>query len=291
MPELSLSARRVLPRLRLTGPIFHQIDLMYSPVMGHDESAPPAFVRAAGHPLRWRLLRELAHGDRQVHELTGLVGQRQSLVSYHLGLLRKAELVRTRRSTADGRDVYYRLDLGRCADLLAGAGAALHPGLRSTPRRPARVAARVLFLCTGNSSRSQMAEALLRHLSGGAVEAASAGSRPRPIHPLAVATMAGHGIDLSAGRPKHLDEFTGHTFDHVVTLCDRVREICPEFPGHPATAHWSIPDPAADPGGRPAFDRVADELVERIGFLLHAIAARPAARPARPAARPEGPPT
>jgi protein-tyrosine-phosphatase/DNA-binding transcriptional ArsR family regulator len=249
---------------------------MYSPDMGHDDgSAPPSFIRAAGHPLRWRLLRELAGGDRQVHELTGLVGQRQSLVSYHLGLLRKAELVRTRRSTADGRDVYYRLDLGRCADLLAGAGGALHPGLRPAPRRPAPVsAARVLFLCTGNSSRSQMAEVLLRHLSGGAVEAASAGSRPRQIHPLAVATMARRGLDLSAGRPKHLDGFTGRTFDHVVTLCDRVREICPEFPGHPATTHWSIPDPAADPDGRPAFDRVADELTERIEFLLHTISAR-----------------
>jgi ArsR family transcriptional regulator, arsenate/arsenite/antimonite-responsive transcriptional repressor / arsenate reductase (thioredoxin) len=84
-----------------------------------------------------------------------------------------------------------------------------------------------------------------------------------------VAAMAGYGIDLGAARPKHLDEFAGHRFDRVITLCDRVREICPEFPGHPATAHWSIPDPAADPDGRPAFDRVAAELAERIAFLLH----------------------
>jgi ArsR family transcriptional regulator, arsenate/arsenite/antimonite-responsive transcriptional repressor / arsenate reductase (thioredoxin) len=241
--------------------------------VGHDH-APPAFVRAASHPLRWRLLGELARGDRQVHELTALVGQQQSLVSYHLGLLRKAELVRTRRSTADGRDIYYRLDLGRCADLLSSAGGALHPGLRVVPPAPARPsAARVLFLCTGNSSRSQMAEALLRQRSGGTVDAVSAGSRPKPIHPDAVAAMAEHGIDLRAARPKHLDEFTGHRFDYVITLCDRVREICPEFPDHPATVHWSIPDPAADPDGRPAFDRVAAELVERIGFLLHTLAA------------------
>jgi ArsR family transcriptional regulator, arsenate/arsenite/antimonite-responsive transcriptional repressor / arsenate reductase (thioredoxin) len=241
-----------------------------------DDMAPPPFVRAAGHPLRWRLLGELARGDRQVHELTALVGQQQSLVSYHLGLLRRTELVRTRRSTADARDVYYRLDLGRCADLLSGAGGALHPGLRLAPAMPARPStARVLFLCTGNSSRSQMAEALLRQRSGGAVDVVSAGSRPKPIHPDAVAVMAEHGIDLAAARPKHLDEFAGHRFDHVITVCDRVRDICPEFPHHPATMHWSIPDPAADPDGRPAFDRVAAELVERIEFLLHTLAARP----------------
>lgn len=237
--------------------------------------APPPFIQAAGHPVRWRLLGELARSDRQVHELTALLGQQQSLVSYHLGLLRKADLVRTRRSAADGRDVYYRLDLAHCGHLLAQAGGALHPGLRLAPARKAAAvpAARVLFLCTGNSSRSQMAEALLRRRSGGAVRTFSAGSRPKPLHPDAVAAMDGYGIDLTGARPKHLDEFTGDRFDHVITLCDRVREVCPEFPGHPATAHWSIPDPAADPAGREQFDRVAAELDERIGFLLHAIAA------------------
>ncbi|GAA2383213.1 ArsR family transcriptional regulator [Dactylosporangium salmoneum] len=226
--------------------------------------------------MRWRLLGELARSDRQVHELTALLGEQQSLVSYHLGLLRKADLVRTRRSAADARDIYYRLDLTRCGHLLATAGAALHPALHYTPpAAPAPTPARVLFLCTGNSSRSQMAEALLRRRSGGAVEAFSAGSKPKPIHPDAVAVLAERGIDLSAARPKHLAEFTGERFDRVITLCDRVREVCPEFPGHPVAAHWSMPDPAADPAGRPAFDRAADELTERIEFLLHALAAGP----------------
>jgi ArsR family transcriptional regulator, arsenate/arsenite/antimonite-responsive transcriptional repressor / arsenate reductase (thioredoxin) len=234
----------------------------------------PEFLQAAAHPLRWRLLGELAGSDRQVHELTALLGEQQSLVSYHLGLLRKAELVRTRRSAADGRDIYYRLDLVRCGYLLAAAGGALHPGLRLLPPGPVSVpAARVLFLCTGNSSRSQIAEALLRQRSGGAVTVFSAGSRPKPIHPDAVAALADRGIDLAGARSKHVDEFTGQQFDHVITLCDRVREVCPEFPGGPATAHWSIPDPAGDPAGRPAFDRVATELGERIDFLLHTIAA------------------
>jgi protein-tyrosine-phosphatase/DNA-binding transcriptional ArsR family regulator len=236
--------------------------------------AVPTFLRASAHPLRWRLLGELAHGDRQVGELTALLGERQSLVSYHLGLLREAELVRSRRSAADARDVYYRLDLARCGDLLAATGGTLHPGLRyEPPPAPAPGAARVLFLCTGNSSRSQMAEALLRDRSGGAVAAFSAGSRPRPVHPDAIAAMAARGVDLSAARPKHLDEFADARFTHVITLCDRVREVCPEFPGHPATAHWSMPDPSAEPDGRPAFDRAADEIAERVGFLLHTIAA------------------
>jgi protein-tyrosine-phosphatase/DNA-binding transcriptional ArsR family regulator len=240
---------------------------------GREAAAPPPFLHAAGHPVRWRLLHELGRSDRQVHELSSLLGQRQSLVSYHLGQLRQVDLVRTRRSSADARDTYYRLDLGRCAHLLTTAAAALHPALRFTaPAAPAPVRTSVLFLCTGNSSRSQIAEALLRARSGGVVAAHSAGSRPKPIHPYAVAAMAGRGVDLSTARSKHYDEFAGKRFDHVITLCDRVREVCPEFPGRPVTAHWSIPDPAADPTGRPAFDRVATELAERIEYLLHTLA-------------------
>lgn len=238
-------------------------------------SAPPPFLSAAGHPLRWRLLGELARSDRQVHELTALVGQPQNLVSYHLGKLRTAALVTARRSSADRRDTYYTLDLARCSVLLADTGGALHPALRLRPVSPAATpGARVLFLCTGNSSRSQMAEALLRHRAAGAVAAFSAGSHPKPIHPHAVATMAARGIDLTGARPKHLAEFTGEPFDDVITLCDRVREVCPSFPGHPEPVHWSIPDPAADPSGRPAFETTADEIADRITFLLHTIAAR-----------------
>lgn len=233
----------------------------------------PAFVTAAGHPVRWRLLRELAHGDFAVHELTALLDQPQNLVSYHLGKLRRAELVTSRRSSADGRDTYYSLDLPRCRDLLSGTGAALHPGLRLTRPTPLVPAGgRVLFLCTGNSSRSQMAEALLRVHTAGSVQAFSAGSRPKAIHPYAVSVMAARGIDLTTARPKHLDEFTGRRFDLVITLCDRVKEVCPEFPGHPRPVHWSLPDPAADPGGRPAFERAADDLAQRIGFLSHTLA-------------------
>jgi ArsR family transcriptional regulator, arsenate/arsenite/antimonite-responsive transcriptional repressor / arsenate reductase (thioredoxin) len=233
----------------------------------------PLFLTAAGHPLRWRLLDELARSDRAVRELTSLLDQPQNLVSYHLGKLRKAALVRARRSSADGRDTYYSLDVARCGDLLAGAGATLHPALRlAAPPAAVPAAGRVLFLCTGNSARSQMAEAILRDRTAGAVETVSAGSHPKPIHPHAVAVMAARGIDLTSARPQHVEEFTGRRFDHVITLCDRIKEICPEFPGHPRSVHWSIPDPARDPAGPLAFTQVAAELDQRITFLLHTIA-------------------
>jgi protein-tyrosine-phosphatase len=233
------------------------------------QSAPPGFLRLAGHPVRWRLLTELARTDRQVRELTGLLGQPQSLVSYHLGLLRAGGLVSARRSSADGRDSYYRIDLVRCREVLAETGLALHPGLGSGPGSGAlRVRTRVLFLCTGNSARSQLAEALLGQMAGGAVEPASAGSRPKPLHPEAVRVMREHGIDISGWRSKHLEEFAGQRFGYVITLCDRVRDICPEFPGHPRLIHWSIADPAGEADPRAAFRRVAAELRTRIGFLL-----------------------
>ncbi|MEV4566046.1 MarR family transcriptional regulator [Nonomuraea sp. NPDC049419] len=242
-----------------------------------DTLSPPEVLRLTGHPVRWRLLNELARGDLQVRELTALVGQKQSLTSYHLGQLRAGGLVTMRRSSADKRDTYYSLDLATCRTLLMQAGAALHPGLRLIPAAPpppqdGSAPLRVLFLCTGNSSRSQMAEALLRHLAGPRAEAASAGSAPKPLHPDAIRVMHERGLDMSAHRPKHLGEFTGRRFDRVITLCDRVREVCPDFPGAPETTHWSLPDPAApDQGGYPAFVRTADDLTTRIRFLLHTL--------------------
>jgi protein-tyrosine-phosphatase/DNA-binding transcriptional ArsR family regulator len=244
------------------------------------DPTPPGFLRLAGHPLRWRLLGELARSDRRVAELCEAAGRRQSLVSYHLRRLRDAGLVSLRRSAADGRDTYYALDLERCGELLADAGAALHPALApvAAPRVSAEAGtarARVLFLCTGNSARSQMAEALCRHLSGGAVDAASAGSHPKPLHPNAVRAMRARGIDISGRRSKGVSELAGLRFDYLVTLCDRVREVCPELPGAPEHIHWSIPDPAREPGGdeetMPAFERVASELETRLGFLVAAI--------------------
>jgi ArsR family transcriptional regulator, arsenate/arsenite/antimonite-responsive transcriptional repressor / arsenate reductase (thioredoxin) len=247
------------------------------------KTSPPSFLRLAGHPLRWQLLSELARSDRQVRELTKVLGKPQSLVSYHLSRLRAGQLVSMRRSSADGRDAYYSVDLARCGELLAAAGGALHPGLALAP--PPREGdavhgrrVRVLFLCTGNSTRSQMAEALLEDLAGDAIEAASAGSYPKTVHPNAVRVMRERGIDLSERRSKHLNRFARRRFDHVITLCDRVREVCPEFPGHPERIHWSIADPTLegdpDEESYPAFERTAAEIETRVRLLLHVIRQR-----------------
>ena len=129
---------------------------------------------------------------------------------------------------------------------------------------------RVLFLCTGNSARSQMAEAILRHLSGGRVEVASAGSHPRPeIHPLArEAVRKLYGLEMTGQRPKAVKDLLGTRFDSVITVCDRAAESCPAFPGAPEIVRWSLPDPAAVSGGeaerRRAFEDAAGELVRRI---------------------------
>jgi protein-tyrosine-phosphatase/DNA-binding transcriptional ArsR family regulator len=240
---------------------------------------PSRFVQLLADEQRWRLLQELARSDRKVSELTELLGKPQNLLSYHLAALRDAGIVSARRSSADRRDTYYRMDLRRCADLLCEVGPALQPGLRvdwvlpgAPEGRRHRRKPSVLFLCTGNSARSQMAEALLERDSGGTVRARSAGSHPRPLHPNAVRVMAERGIDISSNATKHLDRFRRMRFDRVITLCDKVREICPEFPGAAQTAHWSMPDPASEGGtseaGYAAFERTAEELESRIPFLI-----------------------
>jgi protein-tyrosine-phosphatase len=240
---------------------------------------PLEFLQLVADPQRWRLLAELGRSDRRVGELAGLVDEAPNLVSYHLAALRTAGLVTSRRSSADGRDTYYRFDPGRCGELLDATGIALHPALARSNGAPAlrrpRRKPRILFLCTGNSARSQMAEALIDLRSDHGVVARSAGSRPKPVHPDAIRVMAGRGLDISDRRSKHLDRFVHSEFDRVVTLCDRVREVCPEFPGHPVTAHWSMPDPSAEPDGIAAFERAADEIDARVALLVAALAVPP----------------
>jgi arsenate reductase len=155
-------------------------------------------------------------------------------------------------------------------------GTAMTPPLSAQDSRDPRdhraVRPRVLFLCTHNSARSQMAEGLLRHLGEGRLEAASAGTEVTRVHPLAIRQMERMGIDISGQRSKHLDELTAETFDYVVTVCDRAGETCPIFPGGPVRIHWSIPDPSAAPGGEEekarAFASAATELHTRILHLL-----------------------
>lgn len=241
--------------------------------------APADFLKLLAHDLRWQLLTALSRSDHRVHELVTHLNQPMNLVSYHLKRLRDHHLVTEHRSAADGRDIYYSLDIETLRNHYVTAGEALHPALAegaTTPQahvsRDIEPIARVLFLCTHNSARSQMAEGILRHLSGGRVEAYSAGSDPTSIHPYAVRALAALGIDSGQQQAKHLDTFRGQTFSYIVTVCDRVREVCPTFPDDPDRIHWSVPDPISGEGDAEGQFRVftltAQELVTRIRYLL-----------------------
>ena len=107
---------------------------------------------------------------------------------------------------------------------------------------------RVLFVCTGNSARSLMAEAVLRHHGGSRFEVHSAGTEPKGVNPLTRQVLAEAGIDASFARSKSVEEFLGQTFDYVVTVCDQARQVCPVFPGVHESIHWGYEDPAAVEG-------------------------------------------
>jgi protein-tyrosine-phosphatase len=237
---------------------------------------PPDILKLLAHEVRWSLVSALARSDHRVNELVGLLGQPMNLISYHLKRLREQQLVAERRSSADGRDVYYSLDLERLRASYVAAGASLHPVLdfattHSAGATQAGPPARVLFLCTHNSARSQMAEGILRHLGGERVAAFSAGSEPAEVRPEAVRALAAVGIDISQQRSKHLDSLTAQPFDYIITVCDRVREVCPLFPDDPERIHWSLADPAAvaEAAARErAFQQTAQQLLTRVRYLL-----------------------
>jgi ArsR family transcriptional regulator, arsenate/arsenite/antimonite-responsive transcriptional repressor / arsenate reductase (thioredoxin) len=251
----------------------------------HLEMAPD-LLKLLANDVRWQILSVLAHGDLRVQEVAVAVGKPINLVSYHLKLLRDQGLVHERRSSADGRDIYHTLDVGRLGELYRHIGAQLHPALGLEGKAPLPNTEgqplRVLFLCTQNRARSQMAEGLLRALSRGRIEVQSAGVRPGIVHPLAVQALGEMGIDISQQRSKHLDELQGQAFDQVITVCDQVREQCPVFPGEPDLIHWSIEDPIAAVDGvedakarRTTFARTAQALAARIHNLLLVEAALP----------------
>ena len=127
---------------------------------------------------------------------------------------------------------------------------------------------KVLILCTGNSARSQMAEGLLRHEAGDRFEVSSAGTKPTEVRPEAIAVMRELGVDISHHRSKSVEEFLGHEFDYVITVCDNARESCPVFPGPARYIHWSFEDPAAARGSederRLVFRRIRDAIAERL---------------------------
>ena len=137
---------------------------------------------------------------------------------------------------------------------------------------------RVLFLCTHNSARSQMAEGLLRFTGRDRFKVVSAGTEPGMVHPLAIRAMAEVGMDNSAAQSKDVAQFVGQDFDYVITVCDRANESCPIFPGDPERIHWSFPDPSAVEGPEEvrlaAFRKVRDELRQRLRTWVNVAARR-----------------
>lgn len=131
---------------------------------------------------------------------------------------------------------------------------------------------RVLFLCTGNSARSQMAEALLRSITNGKVEAYSAGTEPKALHPLAVKAMAEVGIDISRQRAKPLDEYMARDFDFTISLCARAAQECPAWPRSREQIRWSFDDPSEAKGSLEerlaAFRRIRMEIRQRLGLFV-----------------------
>ena len=240
-------------------------------------SAPPGVIKMLANDVRWRIVTALGRSDHRVQELVHLLHEPYNLVSYHLRQLRAHHLVEERRSSADGRDVYYSLQLEDLHTRYLASANALHPGLidpvepngslsNRVGERP-----RILILCTHNSARSQMAEALLKKLSRGRVDVYSAGTDPSSIHPDAIAVMSTYDLDITGQQAKSMEQFTGQQFDYVITVCDRVREVCPLFPNDPASIHWSFADPAIIEDAverREAFEKTARELTVRLRYLL-----------------------
>jgi len=147
------------------------------------------------------------------------------------------------------------------------------------------MAQRVLFLCTHNSARSQMAEALLRQLSDGRVVVASAGSEARGVHALAVAALAELGIEIRDAESKTFERYLGQPWDAVITVCDAANESCPVFPGAARRLHWSFPDPSAVAGSETerlaAFRAVRDAIAAQLRAWLAEAAPAAESRPAQ----------
>jgi ArsR family transcriptional regulator len=233
-------------------------------------SAVPEILKLLADETRWRLVAALRRSDYQVGELVALLQLPQNLVSYHLGMLRQAGLVEMRRSDADARTIYYALELAGVQAGVQQIGASLQLPLAAPS--PALPPLTVVFLCSANSARSQIAEAWLRALSGGQLTVRSAGMEPAQLHPLTVQVMAEVGVDIGYQQAKSLATLGALEPDVTVTVCDRAREQCRDTLAAPTRLHWSVVDPlrvtdaAADQ--LPVFRRVRDHLRLRVEALL-----------------------
>ncbi len=234
---------------------------------------PAPLLALLADPTAWHLVVRLARSDDHQRGLAAALHQPTETIAEHLAVLRHLGLLHERQSDVHADDTFYRLDLDATHAAFQAAAQAIHPvvaGISETEAEPA-ARPRVLFLCTGNSALSQMAEGLMRQLSKGRVEVFSAGSQPSQINPLAMETMTQAGIDISQQRSKHMDEFAGQQFDYVITVCDQQQETCPVFPGTPQRLHWSFADPVRvepEEARRYAFKSTANQLRNLIRHFL-----------------------
>jgi protein-tyrosine-phosphatase/DNA-binding HxlR family transcriptional regulator len=206
-----------------------------------------ALHAALGEPVRLAIVDELAVSDRAPAELGELVGLNSNLLAFHLDVLERAGLISRTRSSGDGRRRYIRLLPDRFDALVPGRRLQIGP---------------VVFVCTRNSARSQLAAALWRQLTHEAAE--SAGTHPATaVHPGAMRAARRAGLDLSDARPRALEEL-GALPDLVVTVCDRAHE---ELEAPAGWLHWSVPDPVVAATGA-AFDAAVAELRDRIAGIV-----------------------
>jgi arsenate reductase len=177
-----------------------------------------------------------------------------------------APLIATQRAAIERQ----RADLDRVDSELTDLELTIAAAGRARRTKEEAVAApiRVLFVCTGNSARSQIAEALLRDFGGADFEVFSAGTEPKGVNPYTVHVLAEIDVDWSAARAKSVTEFLGQPFDYVITICDRARQTCPVFPGDHNTLHWGLDDPAevegSDERKLEAFRRTRTEVATRL---------------------------
>ncbi|HSS35968.1 MAG TPA: MerR family transcriptional regulator [Patescibacteria group bacterium] len=185
-----------------------------------------------------------------------------------------------RQAIASQRDDLDRLD-GELIDLESTIAAVGRARGRRKDRTMPEAPIRVLFVCTGNSARSQIAEAVLGRLGGADFQVFSAGTRPKGVNPYTVRVLADGGIDWSEARSKSVDAFLDQSFDYVITVCDRARQSCPVFPGQHNTLHWGLDDPAEVDGDDEerlaAFRKTYVEINQRIRPFIE-VALRAAGR-------------
>lgn len=238
--------------------------------MKTNQSEALSYLRLLAHDLRWEIVQAVRLTDMRVSEIVAQVGQPSNLVSYHLRQLREGDVVTARRSAADGRDIYYTLNT---ATVRAGLDAMRAELLSEPAPLPATSAdsLRVLFLCTHNSARSQMAEGLMNAISGGQVSAVSAGFSPTSLKQDAIVAMHSLGIDISQQAAKPLTHFEQQRFDYVITVCDRARELLPAFDGAQQRLHWGMPPATGIEAGaarQQAYAGTAHHLRTRIDDFL-----------------------